>query len=1382
MQTNPAANEPLNPALERQVNLLRQVAAGWCALVGLTVLVAGWGFHVNALKTILAGAPYMRVNAAIGLIVLGAALWPQRRGRHFVAAAGGLVALLSVLTVIEYAFGVNLRIDELAMRDSSPPIPGWPPGRVAFTTAVCFALLGTGLALSALRRAISTTQWLALLAAGISMAGLFGYLYGVPNTYGLACYMSMPVHVALTFLVASIALLFANPKHGVMRNIMSSGPGGVISRRLVPAAILVPPLLGWFRWQGQRLGYYDTAFGLSLFAAANVIVFTAVIWFTSRMLNRSDTHRQEARRDLRASEGRFRALFESTPDAMIITDQVGGMVLVNAQAEALFGYSREELLGEPIEMLVPHEVREGHRDRRAAFAGAPHIRQMCAGPADIRGIRKDGGVFSADVSLNSIRTPDGLWLVCTVRDLTAQRLSETALRESEARFRQLADAMPQIVWTANPNGKVDYHNQRWCDYTGLTREESLSLGWQPVLHPDDLASCMERRTRAIAAGEPYEVEYRLHRAEDGVYRWHLGRAVPVRNADGGVAHWFGTCTDIDDYKRAEQEVRLAWLEIKSLNLTLEGRVRESTLQLRNSEELFRGMVEGVKEYAILMLDLQGCVTSWTDSAERLKGYCAAEILGKSFACFYDAADIACGHPEDALRAAALNGRFEEQGWRIRKDGSRFWAEILITAMRDETGQLRGYSKITRDITDRMQSDEQMRQSEAKFRALLESAPDAVVIADGEGTIVLVNAQAERLFGYGRQEMVGQAVEMLIPAGARAGHPEHREGFRQANCPRKMGIGMDLNGLRKNGEEFPIEVGLSPIETPQGSWVAAAVRDTGERKLVERQLVIARQVAEEANRAKSAFLAAMSHEIRTPMNAILGMSELLAESDLNNAQKQYVQIFRRAGASLLNLIDDILDFSKIEAGQLNLEHTEFPLRELLDQVVELVTPKARAKGIALVSRSNAKVSNWFAGDPTRLRQVLINLVGNAIKFTETGVVVLAVQESPAESPAGSPAPLEFSISDTGIGIPAEQLGTIFEDFKQGDSSITRKFGGSGLGLAISRGIVEKMGGTISVSSEIGKGSTFRFSVPLQPVPAPREEVQKEARGLHGHRVAIVDSNTTNRLFLRETLGGWGLETIEFASLDEALADLAGRPHAQCPYSVLIVDSRVDRRVAGAAAPKNGFETAAGIRTVFPNLPVIMLASEDRPCDAARCRESGFSGYAVRPVSRAALLQLVSKALDGSLGAVTAPAERREPAGPSAPAQVKPLRILLAEDSPDNQLLVQFYLEGSPHSLTSVEHGGEAVDRVASQEFDVVLMDLQMPVMDGLTATRTIRARERESGSRAVPILALSANARRQDVETSLAAGCNAHLSKPITKRRLLAALDEYTKSPVEPEYF
>jgi PAS domain S-box-containing protein len=845
--------------------------------------------------------------------------------------------------------------------------------------------------------------------------------------------------------------------------------------------------------------------------------------------------------------------------------------------------------------------------------------------SEVRRIWPDGSIHWYSILGRVIRDENGRAIKTTgvTADITKRKEAELALKQSEHEFRELADSMPQIVWSAKPDGKLEYYNQRWHEYTGMTMEQTRDRGWRPVLHPDDLQNTIECSTRSITTGAPYDVEYRFKRASDGTYRWHLGRAVPVRDEQGNITHWFGTCTDIEEYKRAEAEVR-------RLNESLESTVRQRTGELRESEERFRTLVESVLDYSITMLDANGCVATWTAAAERIKGYRSAEILGQHVSRFFTAEDIERGHPQEILRIAATQGSTREEGVRVRKDGSQFWANVAITAVYDEAGQVRGFTKVTQDITG--------------------------------------------------------------------------------------------------------------------------------RKAAEQQLTAAREHAEEASRAKSDFLAAMSHEIRTPMNAILGMAEMLWESELDAVQRQYVEVFRRAGGNLLGLINDLLDLSKIEAGRLELETVPFDLEDVLDQAMELTAPKARAKGVSLLCRPAPNTTMYLMGDPTRLRQILINLLGNAVKFTVSGEIVLSVEN------ADSPEELRFSVRDTGIGIPADKLDTVFKDFSQADSSTTRKFGGTGLGLGISRSLVEQMGGHLTVQSVEGEGSTFQFTVRFERAPE-RERHIDGMEDLSGRRVLLIDDNAVNRLIQREALAAWGLEADEFAVPEaalEALGEASGRP-----YSLAIVDSRMPQM--------DGFETAQQLRRIVRDLPIIMLTSDAQPGDAARQRQAGISGYAVKPVRRADLLRMVCEALRGSVPDHPSASDRLHPA-PEEPAvaaaRETALNILIAEDSSDNRLLVQAYLKTSPHRLTFVEDGKAAAERCRAEAFDLVLMDIQMPVMDGLEATRTIRAYEKKCGSGPVPIVALTANAGPQDAERCRAAGCTAHLSKPISKQKLLAAIDEY----------
>jgi CheY-like chemotaxis protein/anti-sigma regulatory factor (Ser/Thr protein kinase) len=490
-----------------------------------------------------------------------------------------------------------------------------------------------------------------------------------------------------------------------------------------------------------------------------------------------------------------------------------------------------------------------------------------------------------------------------------------------------------------------------------------------------------------------------------------------------------------------------------------------------------------------------------------------------------------------------------------------------------------------------------------------------------------------------------------------------------------------------------------------------------------------------------------------------MADMLWESHLDAEQRQYVEVFRRAGSSLLALINDILDLSKIEAGHLELERVEFDLEDVVDQAIELTALKARAKGIVLLSRLSPGVASALVGDPTRLRQILINLLGNAVKFTDSGEVVLTVQNHES----GKSGEIEFAVSDTGIGIPPDKLETIFDDFTQADASTTRKYGGTGLGLGISRRLVQSMDGHLAATSSVGKGSTFRFHAQFELAPQNNRKARVEFGDFHGRRVLLIDDNATNCLILREALQNWGLESDAFRLPEEALAGLSEAMAGERPYSLVLVDSFMPGM--------DGFKACAEIRRIAGDLPVVMLTSDARPGDATRGREAGLSGYAVKPVRRADLLRLVCEAMK--------PRESPEllPLGSvdcRETETVKPLRILVVEDSPDNRLLVQAYMKGSTHRLTFAEDGEVALRHFGASVFDLILMDMQMPVMDGLTATRAIRAIERERGAAATPIIALTASARPQDVEMSRDAGCNAHLSKPISKQKLLSIIEQYGK--------
>jgi PAS domain S-box-containing protein len=670
--------------------------------------------------------------------------------------------------------------------------------------------------------------------------------------------------------------------------------------------------------------------------------------------------------------------------------------------------------------------------------------------------------------------------------------------------------------------------------------------------------------------------------------------------------------------------------------------RDVTTRKLEEEALFKAgalqrAIFNSANFSSIATDAKGVIQIFNVGAERMLGYTAAEVMNKM-----TPADIS--DPQEVIaRAKALSVElgttitpgFEALVFKasrgiediyeltyIRKDGSRFPAVVSVTALRDAQDAIIGYLLIGTDNSARKQVeaeqkklDQRLRDQQFYTRSLIESNIDALIATDPAGIITDVNKQMEALTGCTRDELIGAPFKGYFT------DPERAEAAIKLVLSEKKVTDYELTARARDGTKTVVSYNATTFfdrdRTLQG--VFAAARDVTESKRVEMELKQAKAAAESASRTKSDFLASMSHEIRTPMNAIMGIADLLAKTALSPEQNKYVQIFRRAGDNLLNLINDILDLSKVEASQLELEQTGFSLNDLLEKVTEIVAPRAHEKGLALVCEVAPNVPADLVGDPTRLRQVLLNLLGNAIKFTESGQVSLRVT---SDADAAVPPALRFTISDTGIGIPAEKLGRVFERFTQADSSTTRRFGGSGLGLTISKRIVELMGGRIWVESDVGKGSVFSLVVPF--------EIQ-----------------------LRATL------------------------------------------------------------------------------------------RAVTPVDMG-----------------------REPPLP-------PLRILLAEDSPDNCTITLAYLEDTPYRVEIAENGAIACAKFTSGFYDLVLMDRQMPVMDGLTATRTIRAWEQANHRPPTPIIALTASALKGDREMCLAAGCTAYLTKPIKQEVLLQAIKEYS---------
>ena len=1031
---------------------------------------------------------------------------------------------------------------------------------------------------------------------------------------------------------------------------------------------------------------------------------------------------------LRDSEARFRAMFERSKAIKLLIDpETGAIADGNWAAVNFYGYSRSQLITKTITDLnclppdqVQAEMRRAKLEERTYFV-FPH--RLASG--EIREVE----VYSSPIEIQ-----DRTFLVSIIHDITERKQAERALHDSEERFRAIFEQASVGIALATPSGELLRVNQRYCEITGYPESELVGRRVQDITHPDDREHNIEYLQQLMSGKmSTYATEKRYIR-KDGQYRWVYISISRVCDSEHKPNYALAVVEDISDRKATEA-------------------------QLRDSEAKFRAFLESASE-AIIVTNAQGEIIVFNAKAEDLFGYNRSEVFGRKIEYLMSPRyhSIHTHHRADYLTHPSKRSMGKSQDlYAKRQDGTEFPIEVGLSTIQTKNGTF--VIAFLTDITERQQAEHeikrlnqklesQIRETETRYAQIVELAEEGIWVTDAQGNTTYINQAMARMLGYTEVEILGHAIaDFLTPGDNRftsaASIPLHQNQVHR----------QEVELRTKTGNNIWAYMSTSPVLDDQGNllWSCALVYDITERKQAEKQLresneriSLANAELARATRLKDEFLASMSHELRTPLNAILGLAEALQEEvygSLTPKQRKSLATIEQSGKHLLDLINDILDLSKIESGKMSLSVSLVSVNSLCESSLTFIKQQAQQKNIRLDYHIAPGLSE-IEVDERRIRQVLVNLLSNAVKFTpDGGKVSLQVTTDPDGEQ------LQLSVTDTGIGIAPENLDKLFKPFVQLDSSLSRRYAGTGLGLALVRRIVELQGGSIALESEVGKGSCFTVNLPWKH-PSRIEERLKQPKLMVGelppiHKALVVEDSDASANHIARYLGELGI-TVLIHPQGEGTIDAVQTFNPD----VIILDILLPHI--------SGWEVLVQLKenSATQSIPVVVVSVVDDPTQAL---ELGASDYLLKPVSRPQLQSVLSQLF-------TTPPEIHPP----VVEEQLPL-ILLAEDNEANIITLTDYLHSKGFRVVLARNGIEAVQQAQKYTPDLILMDIQMPEMDGLESTRQIRA---DRNLPRMPIIAVTALAMPGDREKCLAAGATEYMAKPIRLKKLVTLIEQY----------